>query len=57
MMIGQIMVLLGGDERALRIARKIMQIEMWVSAHEMRWFLAQLDSVIERGEKALRRAA
>lgn len=55
-MIGKTLELLGADERILRIARKLTQIEMWVTHHQMRWFLAQVDAILDQCER-LRRAA
>lgn len=55
-MISKTLELLGANDRILQIARKLTQIEMWVSTHQMRWFLAQMDAILDYCER-LRRAA
>lgn len=52
-----IIELLGGDERAVRIARKILLVEMWCNEMERRWLVAHIAAIADRVEQLLRRAA
>lgn len=55
-MLADIVELLGGDERAVRIARKLVHLEMWCTVHEMRWLVASIESVVERVHQLSRAA-
>jgi hypothetical protein len=55
-MISDVVEMLGGDERAVRIARKLLQLTMWCSAHELRWLTARIQDVVEVLERVQRAA-
>lgn len=55
-MISQIAELLGDDERALRIARMLLQVVMWLRPLEILQVAARIDAAVDRAVR-VRRAA
>jgi hypothetical protein len=56
-MISAIAVVLGGDDEAIRIARKVNSFVMWFSPLEVRRHLRAVDELMDVFVLSLRRAA